>query len=174
MTFSPKKPAVKGFSLVEMVIYVFILTLLLYVIVSLLTSMASTQRRFAAARTVESSMILSLERAVREIRGAVSIDQLNSVFNAHPGVLALIGEDAAGNPRAVRFEIINGTIHIIENGVDSGPITQEGATIESFILRQTTTSNSLGIKIELTVSAGVGAAARTESISTTASLRGSY
>lgn len=160
--------------MVEMIIYIFILTLLLFVIVSLLTSLASTQRNFASARTVESAMVLSLEKITREIREASSIDIIDSVFNTNPGVLVLNSTDTLGGEREVRFEIKEGTIHIIENDSDLGPITPRGAVVDNFIVRQTTTANTVGIKVELTVSAGLGNYARTESISVTASLRGSY
>ena len=80
----------RGFSLVEMLVYVAILTLTSVVIVDSLVSMISSYRYFRVVSYVESTGVSGMERMTREIRSASSVDTGNSTLLTNPGVLTLV------------------------------------------------------------------------------------
>jgi len=164
----------KGTSIVEMIIYIFILTLILFVIITIISSISSSQRRFASTKAIEMSSMYSLERIVREIRNASSTNPFQSNFGTHPGVLTLNSIDNVGNPRTVSFSLQDGAIHVYENGVDAGPITEKTVIVHNLVFRSIDTANSQGIKIDITLQSGADKAFREEVFSATAALRGSY
>src|SRR5438132_411372 len=91
--FSTRK---KGSSMIETVVYVFVLTLLLGVVSAALFSLVSSYRLMRSERAIESGATASFERMVREIRDAKSVDTLNSVLNSSPGTLVLNTTDSTG------------------------------------------------------------------------------
>src|SRR3989344_2406588 len=110
----------KGFSLVEMLIYIAILALMLSVIMNIIVSTVRSERVIKVLRNVEDSAILSLERIVRETRQAESVNLVSSDLGSNPGKLVLT--DALGSPRA-EFYLSSGRLFLKENGVDVGALT---------------------------------------------------
>lgn len=164
----------RGFSIVEMLIYVFILSLMLVVIINTIGGLTASQRKIKATRAVELSSITTLERIVREIRNAVSVDVLNTSFGTNPGSLSLNSTDSDGNARTVKFVVDSGKLRVIENGVDQGPLVQSGVTINNLVFTSSSTPNSTAIKINMTISSGTSTAFRSEQFYGTAVLRGTY
>jgi len=163
----------KGFSLVEMLIYIAILVLMLFVIVNILQTMVSSQRTLKTSKALENSGIFSLERMVREIRNAENVNTLQSALGNNPGVLVLSGTDEDGNPRTVKFLISGGLLTVEENGVSEGALTQVGTNITSLIFNHIITDNSEAVRIQMTVESGTGSNYRSENFYSTAVLRDS-
>jgi hypothetical protein len=146
----------RGYSITELLIYIAILTFLLIIISNILISVSKTQKALASSRRVEVSGINILERVGREVRAASTINIVSSVLGAHPGRLVLDGDDELGNPRTIEFYISGGQVHIMENGVDLGPLSLEGANVTDFIFRRFTGINSEGVRVELSIESGEG------------------
>ncbi len=85
----------KGYTLVEAIIYIAILAILSIVFISLLFTMTQSYTKFRLERDLASSASLGLERLARETRQAKSID-LASTLGSHPGRLFLKTTDSAG------------------------------------------------------------------------------
>ena len=169
-----KRHAHQGFSLVEMLIYVSILSLMLVVIINTIGTLTSSLRRIKSTKAIESSSIAVLERVIRETRDATSVNGAQSVLGSNPGTLSLNSKDINGNARTVLFSVIGGRLHVTENGVDQGPLTQGEITIQNIVFQSTTTQNSTGIKVDLKMSAGTSTAYRSEQFYSSAVLRGAY
>ncbi|MDO8620449.1 MAG: prepilin-type N-terminal cleavage/methylation domain-containing protein [bacterium] len=164
----------RGFSLVEMIFYVIILSFALVAVMQTLIVVTRSYGVLRSEQRIEQEAAFSLERITREIRDASGIDDAGSIFGTHPGKLLLNSTDALGVARTVEFSVDTGKISLKENGVVTGLLTSGKATVTNLVFRKITTTRSKGVKVEMTLSAGTGVAARTENFFTTALLRDSY
>jgi hypothetical protein len=163
----------KGISLVETIVYIFILTLVSIIIVNALGSLTSSYRAMKKAEVIENTAQIALERMVREIRGASSIEVSQSTLNASPGVLVLNTTDDLGTPAVVRFYVLNERINLDENGVAQGPLSPVAVRITALTFRRITTLESEAVKIEMTVESS-GTDIQIKNFNSTVVLRGSY
>jgi type II secretory pathway pseudopilin PulG len=164
----------KGITIVETVIYTAILTIVLTLIVQVMFSIVRTHRVVRLKQSIESSATLSMERMLREIRNATSVDVGGSTFGSSPGRLTLDGTDANGLPYTITFDLSGGTIRISSNGSAPGNLSLPGVTADSLIFRNMNNSISSGVKVELSLSGSTGAESRTLDLFGFAVLRNSY
>lgn len=171
---SPDSHRVAGFSLVETLLYVALLALSLLVVMQTLVAFTRSFAVFRAVAQIEQSATLSLERMVREIRDAHDISDTGSIFGTHPGQLFLNTTTAAGAARTVLFSLNGGALVLTEDGMVTGSLTGSTTRVANLVFRKITTERSKGVKIEVTLMAGSGPAARSENFYATAVLRDSY
>ena len=164
----------RGFSLVEMLFYIALLSLSLLVVMQTLVVVTRSYRVFKVAQHIEQEASAAVERMVREIRDANGVDDVGSTLGSHPGKLLLASTNASGAPRAVEFSLSGSQLSLKENGVVTGLLTSVKTTISTLIFRKITTTRSKGIKIEMILQAGSGVASTTEKFYATAVLRDSY
>lgn len=162
----------KGFSLIEMLVYLAILTLMLWVIANILNSMIRTERVAASSKNVENAAIFGLDRIVREVRDA-SLVTASSTLDVSPGVLSLSGLDVSGQAKSVEFYLIQNVLHIKENGVDKGALTENNAKVTSLIFSVINNTNSKSVKTTMTVESGTSTTYKKETFYSTTILRGS-
>ncbi len=164
----------KGFSLVEMLFYIAILSIALLAVTETLLAVTRSYGTLRSAQRIEQDAASSLDRMTREIRDASAITDSGSTFDANPGELLLSTTDASSTPRTVDFYLSNGQLMLKENGSVSGGLTGVKTTVANLVFRKITTARSKGVKIELTLTSGTGMNAKTESFYSTAVLRDSY
>lgn len=172
--FYKKSFTKRGFSLVEMLIYIFILTIILAVVTNSIYSLSKSYRSIRSADTLESSAMSSLDRIVREIHDATSVDSTLSTLGTSPGVLMLNTTDDLGATTTVKFSVSSQAIRVAEAGVDVGPLTDSSTRVTSLIFRLITTSQSKAVKVEMTIESGTSTSYKTKNFYSTAVLRGSY
>jgi len=160
-----------GFSLLEMLLYVAILTFMIVVIMNILVSVSRSQKALVASRNIQASGMLTLERITREVRDANTISITESVFATHPGRLVLESFDELGNSRKVEFFLLNGAVHIMEDGVDLGQLSQPGVVVTGLLFRYLSSPNSKGVRTELILESGTGIASRTINLYSTSVIR---
>lgn len=141
----------KGFTLVEILIYTAIFTLLLFVVVQTLVSFVETQGELRSLRRVENSAVVFLDRISREIREAESVNVSGSTLGTHPGKLSITKDSYT-----YLFEISNGVMNLSINSVDQGPLTESEASIDSFIVNQFSNGSEEIVQMRLTLSSGQG------------------
>ncbi len=163
----------RGFSLVEMIFYVVILSFSLVAITETLIVVTRSFGYLRAAENIEREGGLSLERIIREIRDAKSVDA-SSALGSHPGKLVLNSTNASGNTETVEFYVSNGQLYLTENGTVTGALTSDKTSLGSLVFRKITTPRSEGVKVEMTLSSGSGRTLRSEHFYATAVLRDSY
>lgn len=164
----------RGFSLVEMLLYIIILSFALLAVTQTLIVVARSYGVLRSAQRVEQEAALSLERMVREIRDGSSIDDAGSILSVHPGKLLLNSTDVSGLPQTVEFSLENGQLKFKENAVATGFLTSAKTSISNLVFRKISTARSKGVKIEMTMQSGTSTAARSENFYATAVLRDSY
>ncbi|MCR4311065.1 MAG: hypothetical protein NUV54_00630 [Candidatus Taylorbacteria bacterium] len=164
----------KGFSLVETVIYLGLLVLIMISIVSMIIGMSRAYSFLKQSVRIQSSAVTSLDKMIREMRNAKSVDLANSTLDTSPGVLTLNTTTDAGADQTIQFYAQNGVLRIKKDEVDQGPLSLTGVTFSSLLFRHITTGISEAVKIELVLSAGQGSSERSAPFYGTAILRDSY
>ncbi len=164
----------KGFTLVEMLIYIAILTFVSVAITRTLLVASRSWVGISANRNITVSAQSAYEVMTREIRNATSIDQVQSTFGSNPGVLMLNSTDTAGNAQTVKFFVQNGILNIQRGSNSAFPITLSTASTSVFRVYRISTSQSEAVKVELTASSTIRNVTRTQDFSGTVILRGTY
>jgi len=159
----------KGFSLLEMLIYVSILSLLLVVVIGVLTSVARSYDTLKISKTLNHAAIVSLERITREVRNASGVQTGQSIFGSSPGRLYL-----SSGVDTVDFYISEGMLMINKNGAFEGPLTSPDVSIIDLVFNYSTTTRSEFVTVNMTLQSGTSTKMRTEKFYSTIVLRGSY
>jgi type II secretory pathway pseudopilin PulG len=162
----------KGYSLVEMVIYAALLTIISLVVVRTVLSFTQSYRRIAALRFAENSGISAMERMTREIRGATSVVSASSTLAASPGVLTLVAGSGSIST-TTKFYTQSGTMKVDVNGAYSGPLSVSNASISSLTFTLISNSNTSAVKIDMSVQATSGPVTITKTYHSTVVLQGS-
>ncbi|MEX0933186.1 MAG: type II secretion system protein [Candidatus Paceibacterota bacterium] len=169
-----RTPSASGFTLVELLIYVGILTLALVSIVVLLSSATKIVTRVKEVKEVRSSALMVLDRLDREVKKATSIVVAESVLGATPGSLTLLSVDEGGNPREVMFGLNeDDDIAIYYDGTLRGALTSEEVVVNEIEFYRVDNVLSESVIARFTLS-HEGAPTKTETFYLTAVLRGSY
>ncbi len=163
-----------GFSLVETIIYIGLLILIIVAVVNMLIGMSKAYGFMRLSTQIQTSAIDSLDRVVREIRNAKSVDTAGSTLGTSPGVLTLNSTDDTGSAVTYQFLVSGGVLRIKQNGVDQGPLTLPNVTVSNLVFQRMATGVSQAVKIEMTLVAGSGSMTRTAKFYGTAILRDSY
>ncbi|OIO33077.1 hypothetical protein AUJ44_01140 [Candidatus Nomurabacteria bacterium CG1_02_47_685] len=164
----------KGFTLIEMLIYIVFLSAASVVAVTSLFTIVRAVAEIRLAQDINDSATAVLGRTMREIRDAYGIDAIQSAFGTNPGRLVLLTKDDMGNNVARDFFVENGAIKLKEDGVDQGSLISQNVTVDNLVFTNITTANSQGVKITMQISGVRGNLSKTGSYDATAILRGEY
>jgi len=140
----------RGFSLVEMIVYIAILS---FVFSALVTSANSIIKTYTTMRTYEEiahTGTVTLERLTREVRRASNVDTLASTLFTNPGVLILNTRDWSGNSTVASVSLVNGRIVLQEGGTPS-PLSASGVTVTNLVFTYLENPQTQGVLIEFTV-----------------------
>ncbi len=163
----------KGFTLVEMVIYIAFVAILSVLAIEATMVVMKSFYTLRLTHNINQSATVALERMSREIRNAYEIDATESTLGANPGRLTLKTKDSGGSNTTVEFYTSNSQIRIKVGGVDKGSLMTKNTTVTNLVFRSITTINSKAIKIELTLHDAYGASQKDSNFYNTIMLRGS-
>ncbi|MEK9182159.1 MAG: prepilin-type N-terminal cleavage/methylation domain-containing protein [Patescibacteria group bacterium] len=164
----------KGFSLIEMIIYAAILSVLTIVTINATFSTIRSFAEFRVARDLNSSAASLLERMTREIRAARGINAAQSSLGVNPGRLTLLTKDSGGADTTVEFYVENGALKIKEGGVAMGALTSSSTEVTNFVVRSLSNPKSSAVKAELGLNATRGGISKSGNFYNTILLRGGY
>lgn len=160
-----------GYSLVELVIYISLLSIMIVIVVNTIISFTRSYHNLGALRAVEHSANDAMERISRDIRSASTVDAANSTLGSSPGVLTLIAT-AGGFSTTTKFYIQNNILKMDINGVYYGPLSLTSATVSNLVFRDLSSAVSYAVKIDMTIQATVGQVTKTKTYHSTVILRG--
>jgi hypothetical protein len=160
----------RGFSIIESVLYLSLFVVLSTGVVLFSFSGLEAFRRTRATSLLASAAHGSVERLVREIRSAESVNISESVFNVSPGKLVLVRPGGG----TVVFLVINDRLFIDTDSALPVSLVPEGVAVESLIFRHITVTNSQAVRIELALSSRQESFSITAPFYTTAVLRAGY
>lgn len=177
MYLNSRKNKNSGTSLAEAMVYVAILIVIFAGIVRGVFMLSSSYRNVKTYRAIESSAVTSMDRMIREIRNATSVNTAQTAYGISSGSLALNSLNASGTASSVRFFVSTSTSRLFleENGVNVGPLTPSSVIVSNLTFRSFATSTSAAVKIEMTIaSASSSSVYFSKNFYGTAVLRGSY
>jgi len=157
----------KGFTLLEMVFYVALFSVISLILVqAIITMVASFRETQITADINQTNQVL--ERVSREIRQAISINTISATN------LKLNTTDSSGNPATITFTISGTNLELRQNDVLIGNLNSTNLKVTALTFTQITTSNSSAVKIGITVTSNRYGSLRTANFYDTLVLRGSY
>lgn len=149
---SSSKKFSRGFTLVEMVIYIAFFALLSTLAIEATIVVMRSFYTLRLTQSVDQSATVALERLSREIRNAYDFDPAQSTFGTNPGRLMLNTKDATGANTTVEFYMdATQQLHLREGGVEMGVLVTKSVAVPNLIFRSIATPNSKAIKIEATI-----------------------
>ena len=166
MKIPDKKTNIFGFTLIEMLVYIAILSIIAVVVINSMLSLKDSYINFKVSRNVTIAALSSIDRMTREIRLADTITG-TSTFDVHPGVLGL----SFGGSTTTEFYLNEGTLKISENSTEIGALTRNEATITNLVFRQLGSGSADMIRIEMTIESTVGTTTLSKDFYTGAVLR---
>jgi len=167
--YAQRKLSHAGFTLIEMLVYIAILTIVSGGALTLLFSLTDQINAGRAQRLVSSSAQTALERMLTEVRSADAVDAVNSTLEVSSGVLAL---DREASTTALTLSA--GTVMLSSDGVIQGPLTSENVSVDELRFYHYDNTNTELVRVVLTLSATVGDTSITRTFNAAGVLRGSY
>lgn len=164
----------KGFSLIEIVVYVSLFATLSVITMGSFFAMVKAFNELRISRDINDSSVTIMERLTRDIKSATAIDYANSTFAATPGRLTLSTRNASGTALTVEYYVATSTLRIKENGVDVGSLMSAKTKVSGLVFYQINLGNTVGIKTELHLTSQRGSVTDIDHFYNTSILRGSY
>jgi len=166
----------RGISIIEVIIYVAVLVLVMGFTVNAILIMTRSLNTSNVNRNIIFAAETGLERMLREIRLANSIDMAATVFNSHPGQLTLSTTDlVSGASTTIKFYLSASTLMVREGLAAPQLLTSSTTKIANLIFRQVVGSSvSEAVKIELEMQSGEGILQKSEKFYGAAILKASY
>jgi len=161
-----------GFSLVEIMIYLAIFTIISILVINSFLIVMSSFTTTRTNRDLLESGINSMERLSREIRQANNVDLIGS--NLAGGILQLNSKDQLSNPVVLKFSKENFLLNVYQDGVLSGNLLGQNISLDNLVFRQIITAKSEAVKIEMTIRDTRSKKNKTVNFYNTIILRGGY
>lgn len=166
----------KGFTLVELLVYVGLFAVLLVGLVNSMLILTDAYRTVSTARKMESSAITLMDRIMREAKRSTGVSA--GAFEVPNGSVTL-QTGSTTNP-SLTFYLQNGRVYITDDN-DSSPLTDSDVVVESMIFSRYPVYNiqyatsSVLLKVDFTINSGSTTPFfTTRSFYGSAILRGSY
>ncbi len=118
----------RGFTLVELIIYVGLTAFLLVGIVNSMLILTDAYRTVSSARKIERSAITLMDRIIREARRSTGINA--GSFDVSNGSVTL--EAGSSTSPYITFAVQNGRAVVTEDG-DTSPLTDSDVVVESLV-----------------------------------------
>lgn len=163
----------KGFSLIEMVVYVGILSILSALLIQSLFDTAQVSSEIKAISALNKSAVTAIERMILEIKNAESLANAGE-FIPTANRLVLNTKDALGFTSTVEFYLVGQTLMVKEGAGSGVPITTGAVNVGSLSFLRIFNSETEGITLNLQMSATVRDRTASESFKNSAIIRRSY
>lgn len=139
----------KGFSIVEILIYAAIFTMVSVLVINSFITVSATFSTIKTNRDLMHSGLNVTERISREVHKANSIDLINS--NLENGVLYLNSLDESLNPVVVGFVYESNILNFYRDGVIVGNLLSGNVVLDSLVFRRIDTTKGEAIKVEMNI-----------------------
>ncbi|MFC1751700.1 PilW family protein [Patescibacteria group bacterium] len=168
----------KGFSMMEMVVYIAILAIVSILVVSSMLKMMSVYNGYRVSRSINIAGSTAMERITREIRLADNVVSTDSIFETHPGILKLDTIDPVSEVATTIEFFASSTQLMIKEGANPADVlTPPAIELTNLVFREVATStnlNSKAIKVEVELKGERGNYEKTTKFYNTVILRRSY
>lgn len=163
----------KGFSMVEMVVYVALLAFFMIIAVNGAIIMMSSYAKAGSARLLDSSIELLISKLSREARNSTGINDALSTFNQSPGRISFFVKEG-GTSIPVEFYTSSGVMKIRKGGAELGDVTLPGVSVDSVVFKKIDNVGKQAFRMTIRLIANNGGQTKAETFYYTAVLRGTY
>lgn len=164
-----KQLRTRGFSLVEMLVYLAVTVFVSTAGVLTYLSLNTVFLRYETERSVNHSAQVALERISHELRGANTVNTSLSTLGTSSSTLAL-----TQGATSTQFSLNGDSLMYTQNGVQRGALTSEDVSVVGFVAHHYVGTTTELVRVSLTLHAANNAASTTRTYYTSAVLRGSY
>jgi len=159
----------KGFSIVEIMVYLAIFTALSILVINSFIVILSSFNTTNMNRKLLESGVVSMERISREIRQAESVDASSTQT-----MLVLNSHDNSGTDMIIKFIDENGELNLYKDNTLQGNLLGDNLSVTNLVFNRITTTVSQAVKIKMTLQYSGGHKTKIENFYDTVILRGSY
>jgi len=152
----------RGFSLVETIIYIAILSIIVSALVVTAVSLLNTFTRLRAAQDISQASTVTLERLTRELRFANAVDTGASTLGSNPGTLVLHTVDASDTPTTVTTTLSGGRVMMQMGSGALVPLTHANVTISNLTFTHVVGTETEAVRVDLTAERAVKGATSTK------------
>ncbi|HEY4515005.1 MAG TPA: hypothetical protein VJJ22_02495 [Candidatus Paceibacterota bacterium] len=149
-----KKPYIleRGTTLLETLVTTALLAFILMFVIYSVLNMNKSVTTVLVSRDINNTATAALDRMSRSIRDAMSVDEVNSIFDTSPGKLIITSANAVGGEGEISFYIDLDSNLLIKDGIAPAmPLLTDNVIVESIIFRHLKTGKGDGVRVELTV-----------------------
>ena len=140
----------RGFTLLEFILYFGLVAILVALVTSFSVSMVKTRAKTAAIAEVEQNLRFGMQRVLRSVRQATTLNVGASTFDSDAGVLSLDMRDAGVTPTV--FDLSGGVLRIKEGAGAVTPLTSPDVTVTRLrFSRDTQGGNNVAVTADMTV-----------------------
>ncbi len=164
----------RGYTLIEMLISVGLISLLLLVIIETSLSVSKSQARARDFLEINSTAVGAFSRFSRDIRRANSVDTINSTLNASSGKLVLNMKKVDGTNDVTTFYLAEERVKEIYNAAVVGDLTPSAMSVSNLTFRLFTVASTTAVRIEMTIAPEASSTVPAVNFYGTYVLRGSY
>lgn len=172
----------QGFSLIEVVLYVSLFSLMSVLTLEALFLTVTAFTNLRISRDINDSSVKIMERLTRDIKSATEI-RVDSVFGSDPGKLTLSTVNASGTPMVVQYVMVDTAagkvMHLMEGPteptlVDKGSLLSSKTSVSGVLFERIDAGSTVAVKIDLHITASRASVSETEHFYDTVILRGTY
>lgn len=172
MQFLPNKR--KGFTLVEMIIYLGFFAVLITLAIESTLIMMKAFYSLRLSRDINQSITVSMERMSRELRNAhgVATSSSQSTFNTHPGRLTVLTKTSSGTDTTLEFYVDGANqLRYKEGGIEKGTLMTKNTVLTNLVFVVDNTLTPKAVKIEMSLRDAQGFLSRNATTSNTIVMR---
>ncbi len=160
----------KGFSVIEIIIYLAIFTTISVLVINSFIIILSSFSVIRSNHSLFDSGSIAMEKISREIRQADSIDIVNTTNE----ILQMNSKDSSSNPVSVKFAKEDNALNLYRNGALVGNLLAPNIKLNSIVFTTFFTTKSEGVKIKMNINDTRNKTEKTENFYNTIILRGGY
>lgn len=128
----------KGFTLMEVVIYLGILSMIMVGFISFFLSINSSRNKNFVMHEVQANNRIALEYITQFVKASNGINTGSSTFDSDPGILSLAMDDVAKNPTIISLDVDDGVIQVKEGASDAVAIVSGQVKVTNLVFTNLT------------------------------------
>ncbi len=146
-------PPRTGFTLLELIVYLAIISVIAVSFTSYTISITNTRTKTYVAQEVHANARAALETMSQRIQAATGVNIGASTFGVDPGVLSLIMADATKNPTILDLTANDGRLRIKEGSAGAVELTSNEVSVTNLVFTNLTPAGvpRENIRIQMTM-----------------------